>query len=67
MFTFLKFSKPEAKTGEFIFLITTLIYAIVFTALLSMNVSGDVLGHFVNIENNSSKINKYFEKKKKVF
>lgn len=64
MFTFLKFSKPEAKTGEFIFLITTLMYAIVFTALLSMNVSGDVLGHFVNIENNSSKINKYFEKKK---
>ncbi len=64
MFAALKYKSSEKSTGKFIFLVITFMYAIVFTALLAMNVSGDILSHFVRQESNSTSVINYFEKKK---
>lgn len=63
LFTNMKLKKKEMNAGQFIFAITLSMYAIVFTVMLSMNVSGPVLERFVKDDSNSAKILNYFEKK----
>ena len=63
LYTNMRFKNAELKTGQFIYLITISMYAVVLTALLSMNVSRDILGSFVREQNNTTAIVRYFEKK----
>jgi hypothetical protein len=64
MFTKIKIKKQQMSAGQFVFVITLSMYAIVLTSLLSMNVSVPVLQHFVNEEDNNAKIISYFENKR---
>lgn len=61
MYTSRRFKESGRITGQFIFLIITSMFAILFTFLLAVNVSKDVLGNFVRQDENTIKINKYLE------
>jgi len=63
MYTWMKLKNKEMTNGQFVFVITLTMYAVVFTFLLTMNVSGPVLEAFERSENNSAKLISYFEKK----
>lgn len=65
MYTFIRLRESGKITGQFIFIITTSMYAIALTVLLSFATSSNVIGHFVNGASNSAKILSYFEKKNK--
>ncbi|MBC7863900.1 MAG: hypothetical protein IAF38_13070 [Bacteroidia bacterium] len=64
MFTWVRFKITGVINAQFIFLVLTCMYAVIFTSLLAMNVSSDVLGGFVKEESNSVLISNYFQKKK---
>lgn len=64
MFTKLKMERGEMSPAQFVFVITTSLYAVVLTSLMAMNVSDIVLDRFVADENNSAKIIRYLELKK---
>ncbi len=61
IYTSRKFKETGRITGQFIFLIITSMFAILFTFLLAVNVSKDILGNFVRQDENTIKINKYLE------
>ncbi|MBK7667707.1 MAG: hypothetical protein IPJ32_10425 [Sphingobacteriaceae bacterium] len=62
--TNMKIKTNAMNAGQFVFVITLSMYAIVLTTLLTMNVSGPVLERFSRDEADNSNIVKYFEKKK---
>lgn len=64
MYTNMKIKANAMNPGQFVFVITLSMYAIVLTSLLAMNVSGPVLERFSRDEADNSNIVKYFEKKK---
>ncbi len=66
LFASMKFKKGTFTMPQFIFLITTSMYAVVLTFLLAMNVSDVVMDRFVRDEANSTKIANYFKNKKTV-
>lgn len=66
LYTNMRFKNVELKTGQFIYLITISMYAVVLTALLAMNVSKDILGCFVRSQDNGTAINHYFEQKERI-
>lgn len=63
LFIRMKVKRNELTNGQFIFIVTTSMYAVVLTLLLSLNVSENVLDRFVKNESNAGKIVNYFEKK----
>jgi hypothetical protein len=63
-FTKLRIDNGQMTNAQFIFVITTSMYAVVLTFLLAMNVSDVILDRFVRDETNASRIVKYFESKK---
>lgn len=67
LYTNMRFKNAELKAGQFIYLITISMYAVVLTALLAMNVSKDILGCFVREQDNGTAINHYFEQKESNF
>jgi hypothetical protein len=64
LYTNMKIKTNAMNAGQFVFVITLSMYAIVLTTLLTMNVSGPVLERFSRDEADNSNIVKYFEKKK---
>jgi len=64
MYTNMKIKANAMNAGQFIFVITLSMYAVVLTSLMAMNVSGPVLERFSRDEADNSSIIKYFEKKK---
>ncbi len=62
-FTKLRMDNGQMTNAQFVFVITTAMYAVVLTFLLAMSTSV-TLSRFVADESNSSKIIHYFEKKK---
>jgi hypothetical protein len=63
MFTWQRFKMEGKITGQYIFTIILSMFLILFTSLLALNLSKDILGGIVNQANNVSVINKYLEKK----
>jgi len=63
MYTNLKFKETGKITGQYLFTIIGTMFFVLFTILLALNVSKDVLGVFVKEENNSAKIVSYLEQK----
>jgi hypothetical protein len=63
MFASLKFKNNSMSIAQFIFLITTSLYAVVLTFLLAMNVSDVVLDRFVRDEVATTKIVNYYKDK----
>jgi hypothetical protein len=63
MFTWQRFKMEGKITGQYIFTIILSMFLILFTSLLALNYSKDILGGIVNQANNVSVINKYLEKK----
>lgn len=63
MFTFGRFKVEGKITGQFIFIIISSMFFILFTTLLALNVSKSVLEVFVDEEYASAKIANYLEKK----
>ena len=56
--------KMERKiTGQYIYIVIISMFLILFTSLLAINVSKNILGGFVNQANNTEAINNYLEKK----
>lgn len=64
LYTKMQIKANAMNAGQFVFVITLSMYAIVLTSLLAMNVSGPVLERFSRDEADNSNIVKYFEKKK---
>lgn len=64
MYTNMQIKANKMNSGQFIFVITLSMYAVVLTALLAMNVSKHVLESFSRDETDNALIVKYFEKKK---
>lgn len=68
MFSYLKYKDSGKITGQFIFLITTSMFFILFTFLLAINVSQNIFKVFVNENENALKTISYIENKfQKVF
>jgi hypothetical protein len=65
LFASLKFRNNLMSIGQFIFLITTSLYAVVLTFLLAMNVSDIAFDRFVRDDVNTNKIITYFKTKAK--
>jgi hypothetical protein len=63
LYTNMRYKMGELRTGQFIYIITLTMYAVVLTSLIAMNVSKDILGIFVSEQSNATAINRYFEKK----
>ena len=63
LFTNMKYKRNEITNGQFIFVITTSMYAVVLTFLLALTVSEDVLNRFTKNESSASMIARYYEKK----
>jgi hypothetical protein len=63
MFASLKFKNNSMSIGQFIFLITTSMYAVVLTFLLAMNVTDVIMDRFVRDEAATSKIVNYYKAK----
>ncbi len=64
MYTNMQIKANKMNAGQFIFVITLSMYAVVLTALLAMNVSKHVLESFSSDQVDNATIVKYFEKKK---
>lgn len=64
LYTHIQFKQTGKITGQYIFLVTLAMYAVVLNSLLAMNVSRNILGRFEQEESNTAAINTYFEKKK---
>ncbi len=63
-YTDMRIKANQMSPGQFVFVITLSMYAVVLASLLSMNVSKSVLERFSRDEADNSTIVKYFEKKK---
>ncbi|MHC1704284.1 MAG: hypothetical protein AB9846_10285 [Tenuifilaceae bacterium] len=63
LFTYSKFKEVGKITGQYIFIIIGTMFFILFSTLLALNVSKDILGTLVNEERNSAKITSYLELK----
>lgn len=63
-YTNMKIKANAMNAGQFVFVITLSMYAVVLTSLMAMNVSGPVLERFSRDEADNSTIINYFEKKK---
>jgi hypothetical protein len=63
LFTYSRFKNIGKITGEYIFLITGSMFFILFTVLLALNVSKDILSANVNSYKKSAAINSYLEQK----
>ena len=63
MFTYHKYKETGKITGQYIFLIITSMFFILFTFLLVMNVSKDVLGVFTINNSNNKMLSNYIEQK----
>jgi hypothetical protein len=66
MFASLKFKNNSMSIAQFIFLITTSLYAVVLTFLLAMNVTDVILDRFVRDEAATTKIVNYYKVKAEV-
>ncbi len=64
MYTNMQIKANKMDPGQFTFVITLSMYAVVLTSLLAMNVSKHVLESFSRDETDNALIVKYFEKKK---
>lgn len=64
LFASLKFKNNSMSIAQFIFLITTSLYAVVLTFLLAMNVSDVVMDRFVRDELATTKIVNYYKSKR---
>lgn len=64
MYTSMRIKANKMTPGQFAFVITLSMYAVVLTCLLAMNVSRHVLESFSRDETDNALIIKYFEKKK---
>ena len=64
LFTRMKMKQNVLSIGQFIFMITLSMFAVVLTYLLSMNVTTPVLECFTKEESTTGKIVNYFEKKR---
>lgn len=64
LYTNMKIKANAMSPGQFVFVITLSMYAVVLTCLLAMNVSGPVIERFVVDGADDSRIIHYFEKKK---
>ena len=64
MYTNMQIKANRMNPGQFVFVITLSMYAVVLTCLLAMNVSKHVLESFSRDEVDNTVIVKYFEKKK---
>lgn len=64
MYTNMQIKANKMNPGQFVFVITLSMYAVVLTSLLVLNVSRNVLQRFSRDETDNSAIVKYFEKKK---
>lgn len=63
LFASLKFKNNSMSIAQFVFLITTSLYAVVLTFLLAMNVTDVILDRFVRDEAATSKIVNYYKTK----
>ena len=63
LFTYRRFKEIGKISGEYIFLITGSLFFILFTVLLALNVSKDILSSNVNSYEKNAAINSYLEKK----
>ena len=63
MFSYMKFKESGKITGQYIFIITTSMFFILFTFLLAINVSKNILDVFVIEDDNTAKITSYIESK----
>jgi hypothetical protein len=64
LYTNMQIKANKMSPGQFIFVITLSMYAVVLTFLLAMNVSKHVLESFLRDETDNALIVNYFEKKK---
>lgn len=64
MYTNMQIKANKMNAGQFTFVITLSMYAVVLTSLLAMNVSKHVLESFLRDEADNTLILKYFERKK---
>jgi hypothetical protein len=65
LYTWQIFKMERKITGHYIYIVTISMFLILFTSLLSINVSKTIVGGFVNQANNTTLINNYLEKKNK--
>jgi len=63
LYTYRKFKETQKITGQYIFILIGTVFFILFSILLALNVSVNVLGVFVNDGNNSAIITHYLELK----
>lgn len=63
MFTYMKFKESGKITGQYIFIIITSMFFILFTFLIAINTSKNILAVFVNEDENTVKIISYMESK----
>ena len=63
LYTYLKFKETQKITGQYIFILIGTMFFILFSILLALNVSVNVLDVFTNDGNNSAKITRYLESK----
>lgn len=66
LYTYSKFKETQKITGQYIFLLLSTMFFIIFSILLALNVSVNVLSVFENDKNNSEKISNYLELKNQV-
>lgn len=64
LYSKLKFNESSSSIGKYIFLITISMYAVVLSIMLAMNVSSNILGHYVNTDSNARMISGYYQQKK---
>lgn len=63
IFSFSKLNEEKYVTGRFIFLITASLYFVLFSSLLALNVSKDILGVFSRNSQQTIKANHYLDEK----
>lgn len=63
LYTYRKFKETQKITGQYIFILIGTTFFILFSILLALNISNNVLGVFVNDGNNSAIITHYLELK----
>ena len=63
LYTWQMFKMEGKITGQYIYIVTISMFLILFTSLLAINVSKNIVVGFVNQANNTEVINNYLEKK----
>lgn len=63
LYTYSKFKETKEITGQYIYILISTMFFILFSVLLALNVSVNILGVFSNEENNSAQISSYLELK----